>query len=135
MRAALLAVMHTLMASANRTCPCRAFFSDVRDYVYRGVDSSRGGVRAHHWVTYPGDPYRQRDVWMPVNKTPSQSAASAGGALRAAGASSSSSWDWEALGVFDLWETLGDFSRPETRYGQWVYRWTVGVDPKTFETC
>lgn len=83
-----------------------SFFSDTREYVYQGVDSSRGR-QAHHWVTYPGDPYRQRDVWQPLNTT----------------------------GSWDMWVTLGDFSQPDNRFGQWVYRWTLGVENKTFQTC
>jgi hypothetical protein len=82
------------------------FFSDTREYLYQGVDSSRG-EQAHHWVTYPRDPYQRRDVWQPLNAT----------------------------GSWDMWVTLGDFSKPDHRFGQWVYRWTVGLDPKKFETC
>jgi len=32
-----------------------------------------------------------------------------------------------------MWATLGDFSSPSSRYGQWVYRWTVGLDEDKFE--
>lgn len=82
-----------------------SFFSDTHDYVYKGVDNSRG-VPAHHWVTFPGNPFQQRDVWQPANT------------------SSTSGWD--------MWATHGDFSQPSNRYGQWVYRWKKGVDETKF---
>ena len=49
-----------------------SFYSDTHDYVYKGVDSSRG-VQAHHWVTFPGNPFQQRDVWQPLNKSSAHS--------------------------------------------------------------
>ncbi len=83
-----------------------SFYSDTQDYVYTGVDKTHG-VLAHHWVTFPGNPFQQRDVWQPVNK-------------------SSTGYGW------DMWATHGDFSSLSNRYGQWVYRWTLGVDEKKF---
>jgi hypothetical protein len=80
-----------------------SFYSDTTDYVYKGVDTAQGPP-AHHWVTYPGNPYKERNVWQAVNQ--------------------SSGWN--------MWVNLGDFSNQNTRYGQWVYRWSVGVQPDRF---